>query len=540
MPAFSYFVGSNNYIMVDPSETDKLGKVQGNFFFITEASILMFLGITVMCIALARMAQLVTYDLRYKSLNSLMYYDQKFYDRPSSAPSLLSLGLSSDCEKLSSLGGPLIGLSLYVLAAMLGGFGLGLAHDVVMALFVIVFVPVLLYLTAKGDSIISKGIVGSLEQTSVIASDTFTNIKTVQSFNRQEYFYNRYIASTIIENAKMVKQSYFAGTLFGSRFAMLFFLWGCSAWYGAYRVREGDLSMENMMITLFCIIMINIAFFIVAFLAPDIEGGIKGGKRLFQIIDYVPEINANSSEGSFSPIKGAIEFKNVEFKYEGRDRTVLYSLSFKLNAGERLGITGTTGSGKSTIGQLLLRFYDPTAGEIYLDSVPLKEYNIRHLRDSICWVGQEPILFRGSILYNLQISNPEITIEEAVEALNKAQASDIVERYGIESDVGLRGNRLSGGQKQRIAIARALVRKPKLLVFDESTSALDPVTEANLLDSIRNEKLSIISIAHRLRTIRDYEQIILIERGTVVESGSHEELMTIENGHYRELFQKSQ
>ena len=219
---------------------------------------------------------------------------------------------------------------------------------------------------------------------------------------------------------------------------------------------------------------------------------------------------------------------------------MLDSLNFKLKAGEKLGITGTTGSGKSTVGQLLLRFYDPTEGEIYLDSVPLKEYNIRHLRDSICWVGQEPILFRGSILYNLQIANPDITVNEAIDVLTKAQASDIVDKYGLDSDVGLRGSRLSGGQKQRIAIARALARKPKVLIFDEATSALDPVTEANLLESIICEKLTIISIAHRLKSIRDFEQIILIERGTVVERGTHEELMAIENGYYHELFQKSQ
>ena len=541
IPAFSYFVAVNNYTLLDRSETDKVGEIRSNFIFLTMASIVIMIGILVMCIALSRAAQLITYDLRYKSLNSLLYYDQKFYDRPRSAPSLLSSGLSNDCDKVSSLGGPLIGLSLFVIAAMLGGFAIGLTHDVILALFVIAFMPAMIFLSGKSESVINKGTaVRNLEQTSVIASDAFANIKTVQSFNRQEYFYNRYIASSIAENINVVNLSYVNGLLYGLRFLALFCLWGSAAWYGAYRVKEGDLSMKDMMITFFSVIMTNISFFIVAFLVPDIENGIKGGRHLFKIIDYVPEINANSDEGSFGLIKGAIEFKDVEFKYEGRDRIVLNSLSFKLKAGDKLGITGTTGSGKSTVGQLLLRFYDPTEGEIYLDSVPLKEYNIRHLRDSICWVGQEPILFRGSILYNLQIANPDITIDEAVAVLTKAQASNIVEKYGLDSDVGLRGNRLSGGQKQRIAIARALARKPKVLIFDESTSALDPVTEANLLESIKNENLTIISIAHRLKSIRDFDKIILIERGSVVESGNHEELMAIENGYYRELFQKSQ
>ena len=149
------------------------------------------------------------------------------------------------------------------------------------------------------------------------------------------------------------------------------------------------------------------------------------------------------------------------------------------------------------------------------------------------------MLFRGSILYNLQVARIDITAEEAIEVLAKAQAMDIVEKYGIDSDVGFRGGRLSGGQKQRIAIARALARGPKVLVLDESTSALDPVTEMNLMKSIKDEKMTVVSIAHRIRSIRDYEQILLIERGTVVEFGNHEELMAIENGFYRELFNKS-
>ena len=314
IPVFSYFVGMNSYILLDPTETDKVGEIKTNFMFLTEASVVVFIGMLVMCIALSRIAQLITYELRYKSLNSLLYYDQKFYDRPKSAPSLLSSGLSNDCDQVSNLGGPLIGLSLFVLVAMVGGFAIGVAHDPILAFFIIAFLPALFYLSGKSDRIVSKGIaVRNLEQTSVIASDAFTNIKTVQSFNRQEYFYNRYIASSIAENVNVVKLSYVNGLLFGLRFLLLFSLWGTAAWYGAYRVKEGDLSMKDMMITYFSVIMTNLSFFIVAFLVPDIESGVKGGKHLFKIIDYLPEINANSDEGSFGLIKGAIEFKDVKF-----------------------------------------------------------------------------------------------------------------------------------------------------------------------------------------------------------------------------------
>ena len=261
-PVFSYFLALNCNVLIDPNENDKVVEVFNNFLFITAASLAVLIGMVIMSITLARMAQLITYELRYKSLNSLLYYDQKFYDRPKSAPSLLSLKLSDDCEKVSNLGGPIIGLLLFVLTGMLGAFAIGMAHDAILSVFIIAFLA-FLYFAGKGEGFAKKGFgTASLERTSVIASDTYTNIKTVQSFNRQEYFYNRYISTTSAENAEVVRHSYFNGLVFGFRYFILFSIWGSVAWYGAYRVTEGDLSFKYMMVTLFCVILTNLAFVI--------------------------------------------------------------------------------------------------------------------------------------------------------------------------------------------------------------------------------------------------------------------------------------
>ena len=208
--------------------------------------------------------------------------------------------------------------------------------------------------------------------------------------------------------------------------------------------------------------------------------------------------------------------------------------------GTSLGITGTTGSGKSTIAQLLLRFYNPTSGSISVDGRDIQEYNINHLRNSIIWVGQEPILFKGTLMHNMQIAKPEATEADATEAITIAQGLDILNKYGLHSDVGLRGSKLSGGQKQRIAIARALIRKPKVLVLDESTSALDTNTENNLQMKLKEENYTVIAIAHRLKTIRDFDKIILLQSGTIIEEGRHEDLMKVPNGAYRALYNTSE
>ena len=304
-------------------------------------------------------------------------------------------------------------------------------------------------------------------------------------------------------------------------------------------IDNNELTVEEMLISYFSILYSYAGFIILGGFSPDIKGALESASKLFDMIDYKPNINANVPLDSDEVIKGNILFEDVCFKYEGREVMVLNNLNFSLDVGSSLGITGTTGSGKSTIAQLLLRFYDPTGGEIYLDSKRLSSYNLPNLRNKICWVGQEPILFKGSIFYNLQLGNSNLTVDEAIHALNKAQASDIIDLYGIYHDVGFRGSFLSGGQKQRISIARALVRKPKVLVLDESTSALDNITENNLQKCINNEELTIISIAHRLQTIQDYDQILVLEKGTVVERGTHKELMSIPNGFYQKLYKSS-
>ena len=541
IPVFSYLMAVDTNI-VNGIEGDSMeSDTRVIFFCLIGDALIVFLAVVLMCWALARAAARFSYDLRYQCMNSLLYYDQYFYDRPNNSPNLIASRLAIDCEKVSSIGGPVIGLQVLVLTTMLGGIIIAFIIDPILALIVTGFVPLILVSAGKGQALAVTGIVkNDLKNTSEIASDALANIKTVKAFNRESYFYEQYVKATQVENKNIMPTAHVNGVMYGLRFLVLFCMYGCVAWFGGYRVKEGDLEIGDMLITFYSISYTYLSLMIVGSLAPDIEGGFKGGKRLFKIIDYVPSINAKSGEGITETIQGGIDFCAVDFKYESRNELVLNSLSFSMKPGSSLGITGTTGSGKSTIAQLLLRFYNPIAGEILIDSKEITSYNISHLRSSISWVGQEPMLFLGSIFYNLEVARPNITETEATEAMEKAQASDIIERYGLQCSVGWRGGELSGGQKQRIAIARAIVRKPKILILDESTSALDFVTEELLLTNIRKEPCSIIAIAHRLQSIRDYDQIIVIENGSLVENGTHQELMEMKSGVYKNLFEKSQ
>jgi ABC-type multidrug transport system fused ATPase/permease subunit len=310
-------------------------------------------------------------------------------------------------------------------------------------------------------------------------------------------------------------------------------------WFGAYQVKNGNLDMDDMLKVFYLVTYSSIGLFLLGTYISEITNSVESAQKIFKIIDYQPEINAKLDTGCTDTIFGSFEFVNVSFAYINRSTGVLKNINFTIPAGSSLGITGTTGSGKSTIAQLLIRFYDPTEGHILLDNKPLKDYNLHYLRDSVCWVGQEPILFQGSILFNIQIGRDDIKLSDAVDAMKKAQALDILEKYGLESDVGLRGSKLSGGQKQRVAIARALARRPKVLVLDESTSALDSITETAFQGSILKEKLTLICVAHRLRTIKEFDKILVCEKGRIVEMGKHLELVGISGRIYQKLFENS-
>lgn len=278
-----------------------------------------------------------------------------------------------------------------------------------------------------------------------------------------------------------------------------------------------------------CLASSTDAFFLAAVYAPDVKGGIDAALALFKTLKHKPNIDINDKSGLKICIEGKIEFRNVSFAYPSRKGFAIKNLSFILEPKSSLAILGKTGSGKSTIIQLLLRLYDPTNGNILFDDIDLTDFNIKHLRGLLSIVSQEPILFSGSIKDNIAygIKNPDI--QDILNAAEKAQALEFIDNNpaGFEREVGLKGCMLSGGQKQRIAIARAIIRNPKILILDEATSALDARTEKILLKDLNTfiEERTCIMIAHRLKTIEKAAKVLVIEAGRILEFGNREELL---------------
>ena len=272
-------------------------------------------------------------------------------------------------------------------------------------------------------------------------------------------------------------------------------------------------------------------------LNPQIQQAISASERIFELLNQKPEVYEQLDAKELSPFKDKIKFNHVNFEYD-KDNKVLKDVSFEVKSGEIVAIVGPSGSGKSTIINLLLRFYDPTNGAITIDGTDTKEGTLKSLRSQMSIVTQETILFNESIRYNIAYGNAEASEEKIVHAAKLAQAHTFIEKTpnGYNTLVGERGILLSGGEKQRIAIARALIRNPKILLLDEATSNLDAESEQLVQEALEKlmEGRTTLIIAHRLATIKKSDKIIVLDSGSVVDSGTHEELFKKE-GLYRRL-----
>ena len=264
--------------------------------------------------------------------------------------------------------------------------------------------------------------------------------------------------------------------------------------------------------------------------------------RIFEILDVVPEIADAPDCVNFEEFKSDITFENADFSYKDSDEKVLKNINLVAKKGETVALVGNSGGGKSTLVNLIPRFFDVTGGKITIDGIDVKNYKIKSLRKKIGIVPQETFLFGGTILENIRYANQNASVEEVIEAAKKANAHEFIEKLeqGYETEIGERGIKLSGGQKQRISIARAILENPQILILDEATSALDNESEQLVQDAL--EKLmkgkTTFVIAHRLSTIINSDKIVVIQQGEIRETGTHEELLN-KDGIYKSLYNKS-
>ncbi|MBR9920961.1 MAG: ATP-binding cassette domain-containing protein [Bacteroidetes bacterium] len=386
-----------------------------------------------------------------------------------------------------------------------------------------------------------------LADSNTIVSETMATIQTVKAFTNEAFEYLRYGGK--IDRVVTVSMAYARGRAIFSVFVItllfgaLFFI----IWQGANMLQRGDISAGDLIAFVSYTAIIGGAIAGLGNFYTEILGAIGATERVRDILNRENEIFLDTDElledgapQTLKRLKGNIEYQDVHFRYPTReDVAVLKGLSLDVDAGQKVALVGASGAGKSTIVQLLLRFYDFQEGQILVDGRPVSNYDISALRRNIAIVPQEVILFGGTIRENIEYGKPGASEEELIEAASKANAWEFIQEFpeGLDTIVGERGVKLSGGQRQRIAIARAILKDPAILLLDEATSSLDAESEKvvqDALNTLMQGRTSII-IAHRLATIREVDCIYVIDRGRIIEKGTHEELSLMEEGAYNNL-----
>lgn len=478
-------------------------------------------------------------DIRVALYNRLVHLPMAFFDKRRTGE--LISRITADVSLLQDTFSITLAELLRQIITLLAGIGFLFYTTPKLTLFMLAVIP-LLVVTAMffGRFIrkLSKATQDELAAANVIVEETLQSIATVKSFTGEEFESRRY--GTGLERVVNValKAAGFRGAFISFIIFVLFGGIVAVIWYGASLVSAGAMSVGDLVSFVLYTTFIGGSIAGLGDIYGQVQKAIGSSERVLEILEEPAEESAGSS--GERRVHGMVSFQDVFFQYPTRpDVWVLRGVDFTIKPGEKVALAGYSGAGKSTIIQLLCRFYHLQKGKISVDGTPLEDWNVRDLRAGIGIVPQEVLLFGGSIRENIAYAKPGATEEEIIEAAKKANAWQFIIKFpeGLDTLVGERGVKLSGGQRQRIAIARAILKNPAILVLDEATSSLDAASEAlvqEALDELMKGRTTIV-IAHRLATIRKVDRIYMLKDGVIVEEGDHETLAAIDGGYYSEL-----
>jgi len=503
--------------------------------------------------------QRIVREIRIDTFLSILKQDIGFFDRQTSGE--LASRLNSDCGEMAGDLTWFFRFSIESVVRITGITSYMLIRSPKLGACAISIVPLVAVVNKYYGNWLSDNaakVQDALAAANSVAQETLSCIRTVVAFASEESEYNKY-KDRIDEQYRLnIRQTYIQGVyyMFVSTFLINTIVQGTLLLVGSVMIQRGTLTSEILLAFMLYQGQLQNEMMNLFNSYSSLVKSTGAGDKIFELLDRQPPAPGIGSQqvqlrlGNDTPINDEsvrIQFENVEFSYPSRPNTlILKGINLNIHAGSTFALVGPSGCGKSTIVNLLQRFYDAPSGRILINGDDIKSFDLKHHRHRIGIVTQDPILFSGTILSNIMYGMTNATREEAIEASKRANAHDFVCAFpdGYDTEVGERGLQLSGGQKQRIAISRAIIRHPSLLLLDEATSALDAESESLVQTSIDNllkqsKSITTIIVAHRLCTVRKADCIAVINEGQIVEMGSHNDLMSLANGYYKGMIDKS-
>ncbi|KAL5551013.1 hypothetical protein UlMin_001189 [Ulmus minor] len=488
------------------------------------------------------MGERLTLRVREKMFSAMLRNEIGWFDDASNNSSLLSSRLESDATLLRTIVVDRSTILLQNVGLVVASFIIAFILNWRITLVVLATYPLIIS-GHISEKLFMQGYGGNLSKAylkaNMLAGEAVSNIRTVAAFCAEEKILDLYARELVEPSKRSFTRGQIAGIFYGISQFFIFSSYGLALWYGSVLMGKELSSFKSVMKSFMVLIVTALAMGETLALAPDLLKGNQMVASVFEVMDRKTEVSGDTGE-EITSVDGTIELRGVHFNYPSRPEVVIFKdFNLKLHLGKSMALVGQSGSGKSSVISLILRFYDPTSGKVLIDGKDIKKLKVNSLRKHIGLVQQEPALFATSIYENILYGKEEASESEVIEAAKLANAHSFISGLpeGYSTKVGERGVQLSGGQRQRVAIARAVLKNPEILLLDEATSALDVESERvvqQALDRLMKNRTTVM-VAHRLSTIKNADQISVLQDGKIIEQGTHSALIENKSGAYFKL-----
>ncbi|CAN1726186.1 ABC transporter B family member 15 [Linum perenne] len=534
-PTYAFTMGSmiSVFFLTDHSEMKrKTGIYSLSFLGLAIASMIVNV---VQHYNFAYVGERLTKRIRERMFSKILTFEVGWFDQDNNSSGAICSRLAKDANVVRSVVGDRMALIVQTISAVTIACTMGLVIAWRLAIVMIAVQPLIIvcfYTRRVLLKNMSQRAIKLQDESSKVAAEAVSNLRTITSFSSQDRVLGILEKAQLGPRKESIRQSWYAGLGLGTSQSLMTFTWALDFWYGGKLISQGNITVKDLFETFLILVSTGRVIADAGAMTSDLAKGSDAVGSVFAVLDRYTKIDPDDHEGHKpEKVSGQIELRDIDFAYPARPDVMIFKgFSIRIEAGKSTALVGRSGSGKSTIIGLIERFYDPLRGTVKIDGRDIRSYHLRSLRQHVALVSQEPTLFAGTIKENIVYgASASVDESEIVEAAKAANAHEFVAglKDGYDTWCGDRGVQLSGGQKQRIAIARAILRNPAVLLLDEATSALDSKSEKvvqEALDRVMVGRTSVV-VAHRLSTIQNCDMIAVLDKGKVVEKGTHSALL---------------